>query len=135
MIVVDASAAIDWLLQTAAGRQIEERIYSQRESLHAPHVLDLEVVQVIGRMVRENIISGPRAEQVVADLLDLRITRYPHFPFVPWIWEPQSFFGLRRLLCRAGGKTRRDVDHARPSTCLRSKTIGEDRSFLRNAAL
>jgi predicted nucleic acid-binding protein len=37
MIVLDASAAVDWLLQTSAGQIIEKRIYSRNETLHAPH--------------------------------------------------------------------------------------------------
>jgi hypothetical protein len=36
MIVLDASAAVDWLFQTSAGRSIEKRIYSRNETLHAP---------------------------------------------------------------------------------------------------
>lgn len=87
MIVLDASAAIDWLLQTAAGQRIEQRIYSHRESLHAPHLLDLEVGQVLRRLVRERAVSAPRADQAVEDLLDLRITRYPHFVLLPRIWQ------------------------------------------------
>ena len=40
MIVLDASATVDWLLQTSAGRHIEQRMYSARESLHAPYLLE-----------------------------------------------------------------------------------------------
>ena len=87
MIVLDASAAIDWLLQTAVGRQIEGRIYSRGESLHAPHLLDLEVAQVLRRLVREVEVSALRADQALQDLLDLRVTRYPHFIFLPHIWR------------------------------------------------
>ncbi len=87
MIVLDASAAIDWLLQTSVGQQIEDRIYSSGESLHAPHVLDLEVAQVLRRLVREGSVSAPRADQAIQDLLDLRVTRYPHFVFLPHIWR------------------------------------------------
>jgi predicted nucleic acid-binding protein len=87
VIVLDASAAIDWLLQTAAGQQIESRIYSRGESLHAPHLLDLEVAQVLRRLVREAAVSVPRADQAIQDLLDLRLTRYPHFVFLPHIWR------------------------------------------------
>jgi len=47
VIVLDASAAVDWLLQTSAGRRIEHRIFSARESLHAPHLLDLEDEKVL----------------------------------------------------------------------------------------
>ena len=87
MIVLDASAALDWLLQTAAGQRIEQRIYSHRESLHAPHLLDLEVGQVLRRLVREGAVSAQRAEQAIEDLLDLRIARYPHFVLLPRIWQ------------------------------------------------
>jgi predicted nucleic acid-binding protein len=87
VIVLDASAAIDWLLQTAAGQKIENRIYSRGESLHAPHLLDLEVAQVLRRLVREAAVSAQRADQAVQDLLNLRLTRYPHFVFLPHIWR------------------------------------------------
>jgi predicted nucleic acid-binding protein len=92
MIVLDASAAIDWLLQTAPGQEIENRIYSRRESLHAPHLLDLEIAQVLRRLLREGLVSGPRADQAIQDLLDLRITRYPHFVFLPHIWRLRDNF-------------------------------------------
>jgi predicted nucleic acid-binding protein len=87
VIVLDASAAIDWLLQTAVGQQIENRIYSRGESLHAPHLLDLEVAQVLRRLVREAAVSAQRADQAVEDLLNLRLTRYPHFVFLPHTWR------------------------------------------------
>jgi predicted nucleic acid-binding protein len=92
VIVLDASAAIDWLLQTAAGKQIEERIYERGESLHAPHLLDLEVAQVLRRLVREGGVSAPRADQAIQDLFDLRLTRYPHFVFLSRIWRLRENF-------------------------------------------
>ena len=90
--MLDASAAIDWLLQTAVGREIEERIYARSESLHAPHLLDMEVAQVLRRLVREGAVSAPRSDQAIQDLLDLRITRYPHFVFLPRIWRLRDNF-------------------------------------------
>jgi predicted nucleic acid-binding protein len=87
VIVLDASAAVDWLLQTAAGQRIEKRIYSHNESLHTPHLLDLEVTQVLRRLVREGTVSARRADDAIRDLLDLRITRYPHFVLLPRIWQ------------------------------------------------
>jgi predicted nucleic acid-binding protein len=92
VIVLDASAAIDWLLQTAVGQQIDSRIYSRAESLHAPHLLDLEVAQVLRRLVREGAVSAPRADQAIQDLLDLRVTRYPHSLFLPHIWRLRDNF-------------------------------------------
>ena len=87
MIVLDASAAVDWLLQTPAGLSIEKRIYSRNESLHAPHLLDLEVTQVLRRLLRQGVLSGRRADEAVRDLLDLRINRYPHLVYLSRIWQ------------------------------------------------
>jgi predicted nucleic acid-binding protein len=92
MLVLDASAAIDWLLHTAAGKEIEERIYRRSESLHAPHLLDVEVAQVLRRLVREGAVSAPRADQAIQDLFDLRLARYPHFVFLPRIWRLRDNF-------------------------------------------
>ena len=87
MIVLDASAAVDWLLQTPAGQQIEKRIYSRSESLYAPHLLDLEVTQVLRRLVREGLIAAQRAEQALEDFLNMRVTRYPHTVLLPRVWR------------------------------------------------
>lgn len=87
MIVLDASAAVDWLLQTSAGQLVEKRIYSRNESLHAPHLFDLEVAQVLRKLVREGTISPQRAQHAIDDLLDLRITRYPHFMLLRRAWQ------------------------------------------------
>ena len=87
MIVLDASATVEWLLQTAVGRLIEKRIYSRNESLHSPHLLDLEVAQVLRRLVREGVVAKERADEAIDDLLDLRMNRYPHFLLLPRIWQ------------------------------------------------
>jgi predicted nucleic acid-binding protein len=92
VIVLDASAAVDWLLQTSAGQRIEQRIYSHNESLHTPHLFDLEVTQVLRRLVREGAVPAHRADEAIRDLLDLRITRYPHFVLLPRIWHLRHNF-------------------------------------------
>jgi predicted nucleic acid-binding protein len=90
VIVLDASAAIDWLLQSPVGIKIEKRIFTRSESLHAPHLLDIEVAQAMRRMVRTRAISAQRSEQLLEDLFSLRITRYPHFVFLPQIWRSRD---------------------------------------------
>jgi predicted nucleic acid-binding protein len=92
VIVLDASAAVDWLLQTNTGQQIEARIYSHRESLHAPHVIDLEVLQVFRRLVRDGTMAEQRGHEAVQDLLDLRMTRYTHSLFLTRIWQHRHNF-------------------------------------------
>lgn len=92
MIVLDASAAVDWLLRTPAGQFIEKRIYSRSETLHAPQLLDLEVTQVLRRLAAQGLISTHRADEAVSDLLDLRIARYPHLVLLPRVWQLRHNF-------------------------------------------
>lgn len=92
MIVLDASAAVEWLLQTPTGRHIEIRIYSRNETLHAPHLLDLEVTQVFRRLVRQGTVSVSRADEALQDLLDLRLNRYPHSLLLSQIWQLRHNF-------------------------------------------
>jgi predicted nucleic acid-binding protein len=87
MIVLDASAAIEWLLQTRVGARVEERILAGRETLHAPHLLDIEVAQVLRRYVAAKLIPAPRGREALEDLVDLALTRYPHAPLIDRIWE------------------------------------------------
>lgn len=87
MIILDASSAVELLLRTPAGQSIERRIYSRGESLHAPHLIDLEVTQVLRRQVREGRVSPHRANEAVHDLIQLRLRRYPHTALLPSIWK------------------------------------------------
>jgi len=87
VIVLDASAAIEWLLQTSSGVEIARWVLSSGESLHAPHLLDVEVTQVLRRAVNTRAVSVDRAREAVEDLLQLRLQRYPHFPFLRRVWE------------------------------------------------
>jgi predicted nucleic acid-binding protein len=87
LIVLDASAAIDWLLQTPAGHQIERRTSSRGEKLHAPHLIDLEVVHALRRLTRDSMIGPLRADQAVSFLQALPITRHEHAALLPRIWR------------------------------------------------
>ena len=87
MIVLDASATIEWLLQSPAGVKIDQRIFSPSESLHSPHLLDVEVAQVLRRYVREKRITAERGKEALQDLGDLPLSHYPHDFLIPRIWE------------------------------------------------
>jgi predicted nucleic acid-binding protein len=87
VIVLDASAAIEWLLQSPAGVMIDRRIFSRTESLHAPHLLDVEVAQVFRRFVRDKLMAEQRAQEALEDLVDLPLRRYPHDFLIPRIWD------------------------------------------------
>lgn len=86
MIVLDASAAIEWLLQSPKGIGIDKRIFSRSESLHAPHLLDIEVAQVLRRYVREKVITGQRGQDALEDFAGLPLERYPHDFLIPRVW-------------------------------------------------
>lgn len=87
MIVLDASAAVEWLLQTPAGQRIEERIFSRHQTLHTVHLLDVEFAQVLRRLVRERTITPRRADEAIQDLSALRIARYAPVLLLPRIWR------------------------------------------------
>jgi predicted nucleic acid-binding protein len=87
MIVLDASAAIDWLLQTPAGQRIEQRIYARNDTLHTVHLLDVEFAQVLRRLVREGTLAPRRAEEAIEDLVALRIARYAPMLLLNRIWQ------------------------------------------------
>ena len=87
MIVIDASAVLELLLTTSTGAQIEQRVFSTGETLHAPHLLDLEVVQVLRRYSVAGDMSPQRAQEALNDPADLPLNRYPHDVFLFRIWE------------------------------------------------
>ncbi len=87
MIVVDASALIELLLRTRTGARLESRLLAGGESLHAPHLIDVEVAQVLRRFTGAREMSPQRGEEALGDLADLPLHRYPHHVLLPRIWE------------------------------------------------
>jgi predicted nucleic acid-binding protein len=87
VIVVDASALLEFLLQTATGRRVEGRLFRGEDELHAPHLLDVEVVQGLSRLVRMGEVSSDRADGAIADLADLDLHRHPHLDFLSRAWK------------------------------------------------
>lgn len=87
MIVVDASAVLEVLLNTPEGARISDRLFSAGETLHAPHLLDLEVAQVLRRYARSGDMEPQRGLEALEDLSDLPLLRYPHDLFLARIWE------------------------------------------------
>ena len=87
MIVLDASAALDWILHTPVGLQVEARIYSGRESVHVPHLLDLELTQILRRLVVAGKVPADRAKAALGVLTNARLLRHPHYQLLPRIWQ------------------------------------------------
>jgi predicted nucleic acid-binding protein len=55
--------------------------------MHAPHLLDVEVAQVLRRFVASGALAAPRAAEALTDLADLPLTRYSHEILLPRIWS------------------------------------------------
>jgi predicted nucleic acid-binding protein len=88
LIVLDASAAVDLLLQIQPNATIVgARLDHAGESLHTPAIFDAEVLQALRRYSLRNLLSPSRARQALDDLNNLRITRYPYVPLLGRMWE------------------------------------------------
>src|SRR5271154_794427 len=87
MIVVDASALLEALLGTPLEAAISNTLFDQHQALHAPHLLDIEVTQVIRRYVLNGQITAQRAVAALADFLDLPFHRHAHNFLLPRVWE------------------------------------------------
>ena len=68
MIVVDASAITEFLLQTDLGQRVEARLFQNYGDLHAPHLIDVEIVQALRRLVRAGDVRAERADEAIDDL-------------------------------------------------------------------
>jgi predicted nucleic acid-binding protein len=87
VIVVDASALLELLLDTPAGRTIANRIDDPELGLHVPHLVDIEITQALRRYTRKGEIQAEEAEQAIADLRALDLQRHAHEPLLDRVWE------------------------------------------------
>ena len=87
MIVGDASAVLELLRQTPAGKTIQAMLFDAGQTLHAPHLIDIEIVQVIRRFVSGGEVTAERGRAMVEDLADLSMRRYPHDELLRRVWE------------------------------------------------
>jgi len=87
VIVVDASALLEFLLQTSLGLRVEARLFRDEDEFHAPHLVDVEVVQGLRRLVRTGEVSSGRADEAIADLTDLDLHRHAHLDLLGRAWK------------------------------------------------
>ena len=92
MIVVDASAVLEALLRTPAAASVERRLFEPSQTLHAPHLLDVEVAQVVRRYAGNGEIDAERGRMALTDLADLPLHRYPHDFLLQRVWELRNNF-------------------------------------------
>jgi predicted nucleic acid-binding protein len=87
VIVVDASTLLEALLGTPAAPIVERRLFDSRETLHAPHLVDIEIAQVVRRYAARGEIDREVGRAALADLAGFPLRRYPHGFLLPRVWE------------------------------------------------
>lgn len=86
MLVVDTSAVLDALVARAPSPGLTQRL-ARDGDLHAPHLIDLEVLQGLRRLNTLGGLSDERAADARLDFDDLALIRYPHLGLSDRIWE------------------------------------------------
>jgi predicted nucleic acid-binding protein len=88
LIVLDASAAVSTFLNIGPqAARIRQRIVQPEETLHVPHLFDVEVLHVLRRHSLSGALSESRGRLALSRLSSTRLTRYPHALFDRRIWE------------------------------------------------
>ena len=82
MIVIDASAALFGLLAAGPARRA-----LAAEQPHAPHLVDMEVVSGLRRLVAQQQLAAPDGWTAVHTWQRLGITRYPASSLLERVWE------------------------------------------------
>jgi len=85
-MVLDASGAIEFLLDTARGRKIGARLADDAEVVHAPHLIDIEIAHVLRRYVLDGTFDEGHAVRTLGHWRQFDVERYPHEPFLDRVW-------------------------------------------------
>jgi len=91
MLVVDTSAVLAALAADEPDEALVERLGADGD-LHAPHLIDVEVVHALRRLVHRGELAVERALAVRLDFGDLSIVRYPHVALLDRMWELRDNF-------------------------------------------
>ncbi|MDY7105045.1 MAG: type II toxin-antitoxin system VapC family toxin [Actinomycetota bacterium] len=83
MLVVDTSALI---VALADPRHPAATAMGEDGDLHAPHLLDVEVVHAVRRLTREGAMEASEGIHLLRSVAELPIERYPHAPMTERMW-------------------------------------------------
>lgn len=85
MIVLDSSIALEIVLNTPLGTHCAGRVFGQLR--HAPHLIDLEILNALRRFVRLGRIDEAEAGMALDAFTDIPIERHAHVDSASRIWE------------------------------------------------
>jgi predicted nucleic acid-binding protein len=86
MLVVDASCLYEVVADTASAEAVRARLSADADHV-APHVIDVEVLNVIRRAHMRGLLDGTSAAQAVEDLAAWPGERFGHRSLLPRAWE------------------------------------------------
>ena len=86
MLVVDTSAVIGALTGRPPSVELLERLAADSD-LSAPHLLDVEFLHALRRLVLDHQLSEDRAADARDDFAALAIARYEHTLVADRVWE------------------------------------------------
>ena len=86
MLVVDTSAVVAALVGRPPDQGLVDRLGSDGD-LHAPHLLDVELLHALRRLVHTGALSQERAADARADFAELAVVRYGHEALADRTWE------------------------------------------------
>lgn len=95
MIVLDSSAALDFLLGTSRQAWVDQQLEAAGWSIDAPYVLDTEVFAVVRARVLDRSISAAKGREVLAAFGDLPVRRYPHLQLFDRMWGLRAHVSTR----------------------------------------
>lgn len=84
MLVVDTSAVLEALV--GDHEPLADRL-ARDGDLHAPHLLDVEILHALRGLVRAGHLTQDRADDARQDFGELAVVRYPHEPLADRIWQ------------------------------------------------
>jgi predicted nucleic acid-binding protein len=89
VIVVDASALTDFLLGRPEALEglADELGHREHEQLHAPELIEPEILNALRRLVSAGNVSDRRASEALEDLASTNLRCYPHAPLRERVWE------------------------------------------------
>ncbi len=86
MIVLDASALVELVLNTGLGQAVAAEIADPALGLHVPHLADVEVAQALRRLAADGDIDEAAARDGLDHLRALDLQRHGHEPLLDRIW-------------------------------------------------
>ena len=87
MIVLDASAAVHLLLRTPVGDAVQAWLFDRPQPLHAPGLIDLEVIHVLRRHDKMGQLTSTAAAAALEVWLSAPVQRWSHEDLARRIWS------------------------------------------------